>query len=558
MPNKSTKTLLGFEARKKILKGVNKVYNAVRLTLGPAGKNALLPRTFNRGPRSTNDGVNISENILLRDPHERIAADFFKEGSKKTNELVGDGTTGTAVIGGHLVNKIFNKLPNENIPAFSLDGKSSTDVMVMRQEMKEAKEKVIEEIKKVAKPIKTLEELKKIALISIEDKKSADIVAEMVWELGVDNYVDTVEGYKGEIETETIKGMRFPAKVAARAFVNKPERYEMIAEDVPVLVTNYKLDNPFEVVRVLESVKVPKIAIVAPEFSQNVLQSIIATIKNGIFIYPVAVPSLRTAQLEDLAIYTKATLIDKDAGKKLDSVIKEDLGFAERIVVKDTDNKEDAVLIGGRGTKIKRGQGTLVTERCDMLKEQMKETKNNVAKEQLKRRIANMSSAVGVIRVGASTDAESLYLKLKIEDGVYSCKAALEEGYVKGGGLCLKEIAETMEENILTDSLKAPYDQIQKNGGKVKIGKDVIDAAKVVRLEIEHGVSIASQLITTDILVADEEEITTGEANRAIAKAINNGVYFKAKHEGMLKESEMEAEKDRMEIFNQALFNDLD
>ncbi len=545
----NTKVLKGYEARKKILNGINIVYDAVRATMGPSGKNVLLPRTMNRGPRVTNDGYTVSENVLLKDPHERLAADFFKEASKKTNELAGDGTTGTAVIAGHLVNKIFKEIPNENIP--SAGTSKAGDVMQLRREMKEWKDKVIEEIKKQSKPIKTLDDLKKIAKVSIEDGKISDIVANMVWNLGVDNYIDVTEGYKGEIETEEIRGMRFPAKTAARAFVNNLVRFEMVAEDAYVFITNYKLDNPYDVVDILNSCKVSKIALIAPEFSENVLISLLQTTKNGLFCYPIKSPSLRSEQLEDLATYTGATFIDKNEGRKLNSITIEDLGFADKIVVKDTENKEDAILIGGKGFKSKA-----VEWRCKVLKAQMDEAKNNISKEQLKRRIANMSSAVGVIRVGASTDAESLYLKLKIEDGVYACKAALQEGYVKGGGLCLKEISETLPKNILTESLLAPYEQIQKNANGIAIGKEVIDPAKVIRLQIEHGISIASTIITTDVIIAEIPDGKDGEKD--IAKAIGKLVYFHAKERGMIKESEEEAEMDRAKMFSEALFNDVD
>lgn len=551
------KTYVGADARKKMLSGVNKVYDAVRRTLGPAGKNALLPRTMNRGPRNTNDGVTISENVRqLKDPHERLAAEFFGEGAKKTNEVAGDGTTTTTVLAGHLINKVLKDLP-ENSEAQI--GVSKTNVMAIRKEIKDAAALVVEEIKKQAKPVKTLEDLEKIALISIEDEAAAKTVAGMVWELGVDNYIDTTEGFKGEVETEIIRGMRFPAKVAARVFVNKPERHEMLVEDAPVFITNYKIDNAIEIAHIVNNLKVAKLAIIAPDFSDNVLVTFVNGAKNGIFVFPIKVPSLRTVQLEDLAVYTKATLIDKDTGRKLDNVTQNDLGFAERIVVKETENKEDAVLLGGKGEKTKRGEGSLVTERCDMLKKQMEEARNNVEKEQLKMRIANMASAVGIIRVGHKTNAELLYLKLKIEDGVYACKAALEEGYVKGGGLALKEIAETLPENILTETLKEPYDQIQKNAGGIKIGKEVIDPAKVVRLEVEHATSIAAQMITTDIITADvREEESPADGYKAIAKAISHGVYFQAKERGMLRDSEELMERDRANAFAEAMFNDLD
>lgn len=566
-----TLVLTGAEARKKILKGVNQVYDAVKLTLGPEGKNALLPRTFNRGPRHTNDGVTISENIQLKDPHERLAADAFKEGSKKTNELAGDGTTTTAVIAGHLINRMYHELSSSDIPSASLVGKTSNvrkGVRAIRQEMKEAKDLVIKEIKERAKPIKTLSDLEKIAVISIgkEDEETAKTVAKLVWEIGrdgtgkfIDNHVDVTEGYKREIETEIIKGMRFPAKVGHRAFVNNLERFEMVAEDVAVFITNHKLDNPYSVVGILNTVKVPKIAIFAPDFSAGVIKSLIETTKNGLFCYPIKCPSLRTDVLEDLAIYTGAVVIDKDTGRKLDTVTINDLGFASKIVVKDTENREDAVLLGGKGERVKRGDGTSITDRCETLKKQIKESRNELTTISLQKRIANLSSAVGVIRVGSTTSAEGLYLKLKIEDGVYACKAALEEGYVEGGGLCLKKIADKLPANILTETLKAPYEQIQKNvGSELEIGKDVIDPAKIVRLEIEHGVSVASMLLTTDIVIPEKRDESPAEGYEKIANAINKYAYYWARQQGLIKENEDEAEVDRNREFERVLAADKD
>lgn len=570
MPNEVTDVRINAQARRKILSGVNKVFHAVRLTLGPEGRNALLPRSWNRGPRITNDGITIMENArLLKDPHERLAAEAYTEGSKKTNELVGDGTTTTAVIAGHLLNQVFGQLSDQDTPAANLPGQNQPlrkGVRTIRREMRDAKELVIEKIKEHAKPIKSLADLKKIAMVSVgrEDDAIAETVAQMVWDVArledgtyVDNYIEVTESHRGETETEITRGMRFPSKVAHRAFINKPERFEMVANDVMVFITNYKLDNAYMVVDLLNRLKAGKIAIFAPDFSPMVITSLIETSKNGLFCYPVKCPALRTEQLEDLAVYTGATVIDKDTGKKIETSSVADLGFAAEIVVKATEAREDAVLLGGRGEKIKRGQGNLITERAEVLRGQLEDAKNAVAKGQLEKRIANLASAVGVIRVGASTNAELLFLKLKVEDGVYACKAALQEGYVEGGGLCLKKIAESLPENILTESLKTPHEQIQRNaGGIMEIGKEIIDPAKVVRLEVEHAVSVASQIITADISIPTVGDKSPADGYEMIARAIAKGVFYQAKHQGMLQESEAEAEKDRQEKFEEAMFND--
>lgn len=558
----TTVTLVGSQARAKVRAGVSKIYNTVKRTLGPEGKNALLPRTFNRGPRITNDGITVIELARqLKDDHERLVAEAFAEASKKTNELAGDGTTATSVMAGSLYLEISSKLPDDSIP--SAFDNSGVGVRKLRKEMKDAKDEVVKRIREMSNPIETLEDLKNVSVVSIgkEDKDASDKVAELVWDIArdsdgnfVDNHIDVVEGYKGEIEVEKTEGLRFPAKLASKAFINRPERFEMVCQDVNVLITNQAIENPMEMVMVLQNLMkagVSQLAIFAPSYSSLVLQSLIKTAQGGYPVYPILSPSLRTEQLEDLAAYTDAKIINKET-RKLSSVTIADVGFATRVVVKDTEIKDDAILLGGRGHGSER-----VKTRIQELKGQLGEAKTELSKMVLERRIANLGAAVGVIRVGASTNAEALYLKLKIEDGVNACRAALQEGYVKGGGLCLKEIAEQMPENVLTNALKTPHMQIMENaGGHLEIGEEIIDPTKVIRLEVEHAVAIASQLLTTDILIAEEKDRPVFDGYREVAKAIAKGVYYDAKHRGLLKDSEDEAEQDRERMFEEALLND--
>ena len=564
MPNKDTHHIVGGEARKKIISGINKVLEVIKVTFGPAGRTVLLPRTYNRGPRNADDGFMAAENILLKDPHERLAAEAFKEGIKKTNTVAGDGTTGTGILSGFIINKVFKELPDEDIPSAGAkkDGRS---VRQIRQELTEAKNLVLAEIKDKAKPIKTLADLEKIALVSIgkEDEETAKTVAKMVWEVArgstglyIDNHIEVTEGYQGKIETEVVKGMRFPSKVAARAFANKPERHEMVAEDVPILITNYKLDNPHTVIGIINACKVPKLAIFAPEFSDGVLMSLVKTTQNGLFCYPIKCPALRTVQMEDLAIYTNAKVIDKDTGAKLENVTAEDLGFADKIIVKDTENREDAVLLGGRGEKLARGKGSLIDQRLEVLKGQLSTSRNDIEKMQLEKRMANLGSAVGVIRVGASTSGGGLFIKLKIEDAVYACKGALEEGYLPGGGLFLKKVSETLPKNILTAALCEPYNQLQKNAGGIEIGKEIIDPAKVIRCMVEHGVSIASTIITTGAIIAEIPDKSPAEGYADIANAIKKWAYFDAKHKGLLKENADAMNEETEKEFDRVMMTD--
>lgn len=564
---RNTKTLLGSEARKKILSGVNAIYEPLKLALGPASGRALMYRTFGRGPRMTEDGHTIAQIIEPKDEFEKLVADTFKEGSSKTNTRVGDGTTTTAVIAGKLINDIFSKLSGSEL---SLVGDSRLNLKKTSRELLELSKQIQEKVREKAQKIKTLEDLEKIAFVSLGDEKIGKIVAKIVWEVGADGFIDVVEGYKGELETEVVKGARFAAKPGGKAFVNNPKRFEMVAEDCKVILTNYKLDNLGQVIemfsKVLKTNK--KVIVLAPDFSPVVLKSIFNTIfqplNNGSLgktqydIFPVKIPSLRTEQIEDLAVFFGATFINKDTGKKLENIEESDLGFVNKLIVKDTENREDAIALGGQGEKERNMKiankeyqvSSSIEERIKVLKQQIIEQRIDSHKKLLERRIASLGSAIGVIRVGASTDAESLPLKMKIEDAQYACKSALEEGYVAGGGLCLKEIAEEMPESLLTKAIKAPYEQIQENNEEpFEVDKNVIDSAKVVRLSVEYAISIAANLITCKILIPEEREKSPAEGYEQIAKAINLHNVLWAKREGIKYENLLEMEKDWQQAY---------
>ena len=566
--SRPTSTLLGSKALEAILKGVNAIYEPVKRTFGPSGSNALLFRVWNRGSRITNDGVTVSECQTPKDIHVRLVAESFKEASKKTNEKVGDGTTLTTLLGGHLFNTIYKKI-TEKSSLFGAD--VSDNVMEIKKSILESSEKVKEAIKKSAKQVKTLAELEKISTISVEDAELGKVIAKMAWEVGVDGFIDVVEGYKGEIETEIIKGMRFPAKIPGKGFINNVARFEMVANNCPVLVTNYDLDNVVQLANVINPLlkKNPKLILIAPSFSAEVLADLFKACYNltadgqrvkGTFdIFPVSVPSLRTEQFEDLAIYCGAKFIDKAKGSKLQNAGEGSLGFLEKLVVKSSENKEDAIAVGGAGVTGEKNESkevgfeikekadkTPIQVRIEELKGQLKETPQESFKKLLERRIASMGSAVGVIRVGDSTEASSLYRKLKIEDAVYACKAALRGGYVKGGGLCLKEIADRLlDTDILKETLKAPYEQI-KSSGITEIGADVIDPAEAIYYGIEHSTQVVANLITVESITAEIEDPSPEEGNFAIANWLKHLVITQKIKEGQLKANEAEAWSDSM------------
>lgn len=553
-----TKQLVGSKARKAILDGVNQVYDSVKLTLGPEGGNALMYRTYGRGPRITNDGVTISEVIEPVNEFENLAAGAFKEASKRTNERVGDGTTTTIVIAGYLLNEIFGKLEENSSELVGKGGLKNAGVMQLKKEMIDAGTKVEAMIVDRADKILDVEDLKKIATVSVEDPEIGGTVAEMVFKTGVDGFIDVVEGHTQKIEVDVIEGMRFPAKVPAKAFVNNPAKFEMVVEDVPVFITNYAIDNPHQLAKFTKRLtSTTKMVIFAPSFSESILLQMIASAKQGFFFYPVKTPALRTEQYEDLAAYCDASFIDKNKGRRFENVQETELGFLERLVVKDVDAREDAMAVGGRGAS-----SGVVKERIEILKKQKEETKEEIHKKLVDRRIASMSSAIGQIKVGAPSQAEQLYLLKKIEDAVYACKAALEEGYVRGGGLCLKEIADEIAEtdpsNILLGALRAPHNQIQENAGEeLEIGEDIIDPAKVVRLAVGHAVSVVAHLATVKIMIPEVRERTPAEGYNDIARAINRLVYLSAKERSMLDDNLKEEAQDNEKSFQDNLLKDL-
>lgn len=567
-------TPLSFDnkARESILKGINKIYDAVRMSIGPQGGNALIFGIYSRPYRITNDGVTIAEVIELKDPHEKLAAKAFVDAAKQTNLKAGDGTSATTVIAGKLLNDIMPLISQtsdtEGFDVFK-KGNKKRGVMDIKKELFDTRNTVIEKIKERSQKVESLETLKKIATISVENEKLGDTIATMAWDVGTDGFIDIVEGFKGGIETEIIKGSRFPAKVPAKVFVNNIARYEMVSEDVHVLLTNYVIDKQTMSLLLKNLQGTPKLAIIAPDFKESALITM-ANInnKNGELLYaPVKAPSLRTEQFIDIEVFSGARFVNKDRGDKPENVTKADLGFFTKLVVKDNETREDAVALGGKGFQNREINVSgdkmpvlnAVEQRIGELKGQVEETRIESQKNLLKRRIAGISSAVGVIRVSYETDAETYYWKKKIEDAVYACKAALEEGYVRGGGLCLKEIAEELpEDNLLRPALIAPYDQIQENAQGLEIAPDIFDPTKAIRCAVFHAVSVAANLATVKVIIPEEQERTPAEGYKDIADAISLYAHYWAREKGIIKENELEIAKDNMQRHDEILRNTID
>ncbi len=566
-------------ARKAILKGVNEIYNTVRLTLGPEYGTALIHRSFNRGSRITNDGVTIAKCIEPRDKFENLVATAFKEAASKTGERAGDGTTSTICIAGKMINDAFSRIKDTDKSEIQLKGMEvkGMGTIALKKHILASIQTIKDAIKTQTKKIKTKEELLNIADVSLGgNKEVAKIVSEMVWKTGEDGFISLADGFNGKLETQTIEGARFPMKVAAPVFLNNPARYELVAEDCAVLVTDYVMDNVRDFAECWNSFQTcpdgktlthNKLIIFAPSFSEDVLYAIINLIKprqlpngqmvpSGIQIFPIKCPSMGSEigtpyNFDDLAVFCDAAFIKKIEGKKLGEVKDYDLGFLEKLTVKSVEDREDAVLLGGRGAKSKK-----VKERILELRTQITLTKMPEHKKFIEKRIASMAAAGGIIRVGAPTEAEALPLKHKIEDAIFACQQALKYGYVKGGGLCLKEIAENQfkDDILLRDALMAPYNQIQENAGnELEIENSVIDPAKVVELEVEHGFGVAANLITCKAIIPEFDDRDSTEGYKLIANAIGTYVYYFAKREGLLQSGKDEAKLEQLQKYERMI-----
>lgn len=515
----------GKQARKALLRGVNEVFNTVKLTLGPGGRNVMIFGTYGRDPRITNDGVRVARSIVLDDECENDAAQRFVEASKKTNERVGDGTTSTVVLAGTLINQVFNDI-DEKSSALDIV-KTNHKPVELRKKILESVDKVLKLIAKQSTKIDSLSDLEKIAIVSVEDEKLGKVVAKMVWEIGVNGHIDILEGHSQEIEIENSKGMKFKGKWADDFFINIPEHKKIVANDIPVIITDYAIEDAKVLNDLIKSIELTRFAIFAPSYSRKIINLVMKSVlqsKGNFELYLLTTPSLLTEELEDFALYTGAKFINKKKDN-LEYIQKSDMGLAHRLIV----TTEEISIRGGNGDKQK------VNKQIEILKKQLSTVKNEMHKKKLERRIASIDSAIGVIKVGAATQAEIIYLKDKLEDAQYAAKAALAEGYVKGGGVCLKDIATKLgKKDILYKTLMSPYEQIQDNaGGDLKIDENVIDPTKVVRLSVKHAISLASSFVSIDAIVSQVKDRNSYEGFEKVASMLNMQNKIEARQRGL-------------------------
>jgi len=535
------KILFYEDAREALKRGVDKVSNAVKVTIGPRGRNVVLDKGYG-SPVITNDGVTIAKDITLKDKFENMGAEIVKEVATKTNDTAGDGTTTSVVITQALVASGFKK---------SLNGATS---MGIRRGIEEAVKDSVSILKKISKPIKTDEEIRQVATISAESKEIGSIIADTIKKIGKDGVVTVEESQTFGIESEVVEGMEFDKGFLSHYMVTNPERVEAEYKDPAILVTDKKISVVKEILPILEKLAATgkkDLVIIADDVDGEALTTFILNKLRGSFnILAVRAPGYGDKKKEilaDIAVTIGAKVVSEELGLNFENIDLDVLGHASRVV----STKDNTVIVGGKGKKAE------IDERISILRAQRKATTAKFEIEKLDERIGKLSGGVAVIRVGAATETEMKYLKLKIEDAVNATKAAISEGVVAGGGSALVKVSQKVEEKYkeskiakdapnnnevaefasgymaVIEALKEPLRQIAKNAGKEdgvilnevmkgspNSGYDalndvfvddmfkegIIDPVKVTRSALENACSAVAILLTTEVAIADEVE----------------------------------------------------
>ncbi len=514
------------QARRALERGVNKVADAVKVTLGPKGRNVVLDKKWG-SPTITKDGVTVAKEIELEDPYENMGAQLCKEVASKTNDVAGDGTTTATVLAQAIV--------NEGLRYVSAGG----NPIAVKRGIDKAVDQVIATIKATAQPIKDKEQVEFVATIAGNDNEIGKQVAEAMDKVGKDGVI-TVEESKGrETTLEVVEGMQFDRGYISPYFVTDPERMEAVLENPLILIHEKKISSAQDFLPFLEKAAQTRrpILIIAEDIEGDALATIVLNKIRGVLqIAAVKAPGFgdrRKAMLEDIAVLTAGSFISEDLGTKLDNVTTDLLGTAERVVI----TKEETTIIKGSGTK------DAVLGRINQIRSQIEKTDSNYDREKLQERLAKLSGGVAVIKVGASTETELKEKKHRYEDALSATRAAVEEGIVPGGGSTLLRAAGKLDPASLSGdeatgllivkrALEEPLRQIAKNAGlegsviveKVRAAADgfglnavtgevvdlvkagIVDPAKVTRSTIQNAASIAGLVLTTETLVVDKPE----------------------------------------------------
>jgi len=515
-------------ARGAILRGVNQLADAVKATLGPKGRNAILDKKFG-APLITKDGVTVAKEIELKDPYENMGAQLVREVASKTSDVAGDGTT-TATV---LAQAIFRE-GAKNITA-------GANPMDIKRGIDKAVEVVVEELKKLSKPCKTKKEISQIGTISANnDLTIGDLIAEAMEKVGKDGVITVEEAKSMSTSLDVVEGMQFDRGYISPYFITDAERMEVSLEDVFLLIHEKKISSMKDLLPLLEQVaKMGKpLVIIAEDVEGEALATLVVNKLRGILnVAAVKAPGFgdrRKAMLEDLATLTGGQVISEDLGLKLENVKLTDLGRAKRVTI----DKDNTTIVEGHGDEKK------IQARVKQIKSQVEETTSDYDREKLQERLAKIVGGVAVINVGASTETEMKEKKARVEDALHATKAAVEEGIVPGGGVAFLRCVAALDKisnlphdqqvgvNIVKRSLEEPIRQIAQNAGlegsvvveRVKkeatsVGFDasaekyvdmlevgIIDPTKVTRYALQNAASVAGLMLTTEVMVSEIPE----------------------------------------------------
>jgi chaperonin GroEL len=519
--------LFGQEARDAALRGVNILANAVRITLGPRGRNVVLDKKFG-SPTSTKDGVTVAKEIELEEPYENMGAQLVKEVASKTSDVAGDGTT-TATI---LAQAIFRE-GCRNIAA-------GANPMDLKRGIEKAVEVVVEELKKLSKPVAGKKEIEQVGAISANgDTSIGKIIAEAMDKVGKDGVITVEEAKSMETTLEFVEGMQFDRGYLSPYFVTDPERMEAVLEEPYILIHEKKISSTKDMLSLLEQVarSGKPLLVIAEDVEGEALATLVVNkLRGTLKCAAVKAPAFgdrRKAMLEDIAILTGGQVIAEELGIKLENVTLNDLGKAKRVVI----DKENTTIVEGAGSRDK------IQGRIKQIKMQIEETTSDYDREKLQERLAKLAGGVAVIKVGAATETEMKEKKARVEDAMHATKAAAEEGIVPGGGVaylrCLPALEKLKLEgdqqvgvNIVKRALEEPLRQIANNAGwegsvvveRVKemktnegfnaateefedlVAAGIIDPTKVARVALQNAASVAALMLTTEALITEVPE----------------------------------------------------
>ena len=519
----------GEDARKKLLEGVNKLADTVKVTLGPKGRNVVLDRSYG-APLITNDGVTIAKEVELEDPFENMGASLVKEVSTKTNDIAGDGTTTATVLA-----QVMLKEGVKNVAA-------GGDVLAIKRGMDKATNIAIEELKKISSPIKGKEDIARVASISANNEEIGNLIADAMEKVSKDGVITIEESKTSFTEVDVVEGMQFDKGYVSPYMVTDTDKMEAVIDNPYILITDKKISNLQEILPLLEELTQNggKLVIIAEDFENEALSALILNKLRGILnVVGVKAPGFgdkRKEILQDLAVLTGGEVITSELGLDLKQTTLSQLGRARQVKC----TKETTIVVDGMGNK------DVIDARISQIKKNIEETKSSYEKETLHERLAKLAGGVAVIQVGAATEVEMKEKKLRIEDALSATKAAVEEGILPGGGTAYINVIPVVEKlyqetvsddekigiKIVLKALEEPAKQIATNAGvegaviiekikssKAGIGFDaakeeyvdmkkagIVDPTKVTRSALQNAESVASMILTTESIMTEKKE----------------------------------------------------